>query len=78
LVTSFHWPAIGASVDDSYEDTPRVRALPSEGRGREFESRRARHVFKDLTKLIESHLQPGKLWVSKRLNIETTAGASEY
>jgi hypothetical protein len=35
------------------------RALPSEGRGREFESRRARHDFKGLASLIKSHLAGG-------------------
>src|SRR2546426_2855079 len=46
------------------------RALPSEGRGREFESRRARHDFNGLASLVKSHLLAGKQWVSKRQKIE--------
>jgi hypothetical protein len=45
----------------------------SEGRGREFESRRARHEFKGLASLIKSHLLAGKQWVSKRQKIEPPA-----
>jgi hypothetical protein len=40
--------------------------LPSEGRGREFESRRARHVFKELASAVQSARHSGKHRVSKR------------
>jgi hypothetical protein len=56
------------------------RRLPSEGRGREFESRRARHDFKGLASLGKSHLLAGKQWVSKRQKsgvlIQCSSGAT--
>jgi hypothetical protein len=47
------------------------RALPSEGRGREFESRRARQVFNELGEVLKSARRLGKHRVSKRKNFGT-------
>jgi hypothetical protein len=44
----------------------RSKPLPSEGRGREFESRRARHVFKGLAVPNQNPRQSGKRRVSTR------------